>query len=64
MASSRKVIITCAVTGSIHTPSMSPYLPVTAARGLGLAIATPAEARAMLQLKGRNEVGFYEGTTC
>jgi len=27
--SSRKVIITCAVTGAIHTPSMSPYLPVT-----------------------------------
>ena len=26
---SRKVIITCAVTGSIHTPSMSPHLPVT-----------------------------------
>ena len=25
----RKVIITCAVTGSIHTPSMSPHLPVT-----------------------------------
>ena len=25
-----KVIITCAVTGSIHTPSMSPHLPVTA----------------------------------
>lgn len=24
-----KVIISCAVTGSIHTPSMSPYLPVT-----------------------------------
>ncbi len=29
MAKPRKVIITCAVTGSIHTPSMSPYLPVT-----------------------------------
>jgi uncharacterized protein (DUF849 family) len=29
MASSRKVIITCAITGSIHTPSMSPHLPVT-----------------------------------
>lgn len=29
MASARKVIITCAVTGAIHTPSMSPYLPVT-----------------------------------
>ena len=26
---SKKVIITCAVTGSIHTPSMSPYLPIT-----------------------------------
>jgi uncharacterized protein (DUF849 family) len=29
MESNRKVIITCAVTGAIHTPSMSPYLPVT-----------------------------------
>ena len=29
MAETRKVIITCAVTGAIHTPSMSPYLPVT-----------------------------------
>ncbi|WP_176317010.1 3-keto-5-aminohexanoate cleavage protein, partial [Burkholderia vietnamiensis] len=29
MASARKVIITCAPTGAIHTPSMSPYLPVT-----------------------------------
>jgi hypothetical protein len=26
----KKVIITCAVTGAIHTPSMSPHLPVTA----------------------------------
>ena len=26
---SRKVIITCAVTGAIHTPTMSPYLPIT-----------------------------------
>ena len=26
---SRKVIITCAVTGAIHTPSMSKALPVT-----------------------------------
>ena len=29
MAQPRKVIITCAVTGAIHTPSMSPHLPVT-----------------------------------
>ena len=26
----KKVIVTCAVTGAIHTPSMSPYLPITA----------------------------------
>ena len=24
-----KVIISCAITGSIHTPTMSPYLPIT-----------------------------------
>ena len=24
-----KVIISCAITGGIHTPSMSPYLPIT-----------------------------------
>jgi 3,5-dioxohexanoate:acetyl-CoA acetone transferase len=28
-ASQKKVIITCAVTGAIHTPSMSPHLPIT-----------------------------------
>ena len=27
----KKVIITCAVTGSIHTPSMSDALPITPA---------------------------------
>ena len=25
----KKIIVTCAVTGSIHTPTMSPYLPIT-----------------------------------
>ena len=29
MSSQRKVIITCAVTGSIHTPTMSPHLAIT-----------------------------------
>lgn len=42
----RKVIISCAITGSIHTPSMSPYLPVTpdeiAASALGAAEAGAA----------------------
>ena len=30
MAKNPKVIVTCAVTGSIHTPTMSPHLPITA----------------------------------
>lgn len=29
MSATRKVIVTCAVTGAIHTPSMSPHLPIT-----------------------------------
>jgi uncharacterized protein (DUF849 family) len=29
MATPRKVIVTCAITGAIHTPTMSPYLPIT-----------------------------------
>ena len=33
-----KVIITCAVTGSIHTPSMSPHLPVTASQIVASAV--------------------------
>ncbi len=28
-AKQNKVIITCAVTGAIHTPTMSPHLPIT-----------------------------------
>ena len=43
----RKVIITCAVTGSIHTPSMSPYLPVTAEQ-IGTAAIEAAEAGAAI----------------
>ena len=41
MAKARKVIITCAVTGSIHTPSMSPYLPVTADEITEAALGAP-----------------------
>ena len=31
-AAQKKVIVTCAVTVSIHTPSMSPHLPITSAQ--------------------------------
>jgi beta-keto acid cleavage enzyme len=44
----RKVIITCAVTGAIHTPTMSPHLPVTpkqiADAAIGAANERPASA--------------------
>ena len=43
----RKVIITCAVTGAIHTPSMSPHLPVSAQEIADAAIGA-AEAGAAI----------------
>lgn len=49
-----KVIITCAPTGSIHTPSMSPHLPVTA-EDIAIAAIEAAEAGAsILHLHARN----------
>jgi uncharacterized protein (DUF849 family) len=52
--SSSKVIITCAVTGSIHTPSMSPYLPVTAAEIAAAAIGAAEAGAAIVHLHARN----------
>ncbi|MBN3857442.1 3-keto-5-aminohexanoate cleavage protein [Paraburkholderia sp. Ac-20340] len=50
----RKVIITCAITGSIHTPSMSPYLPVTPDEIAEQAIAAAKAGAAILHLHARN----------
>ncbi|NML44268.1 3-keto-5-aminohexanoate cleavage protein [Ramlibacter sp. G-1-2-2] len=50
-----KVIITCAVTGSIHTPSMSPYLPVTADEIAEAAIGAAEAGAAIVHLHARNE---------
>ena len=50
----RKVIITCAVTGSIHTPSMSPYLPVTAEEIADAAIGAAEAGAAVVHLHARN----------
>ncbi|MBS3650145.1 3-keto-5-aminohexanoate cleavage protein [Pseudaminobacter sp. 19-2017] len=50
----RKVIITCAVTGSVHTPSMSPYLPVTPDQIAEEAIAAAEAGAAILHLHARN----------
>jgi len=49
-----KVIITCAVTGSIHTPSMSKYLPVTADEIANAAIGAAEAGAAVLHLHARN----------
>jgi len=50
----RKVIITCAVTGAIHTPSMSPYLPITPQEIADAAIAAAEAGAAILHLHARN----------
>lgn len=50
----RKVIITCAVTGSIHTPSMSPYLPITAEEIADAAIGAADAGAAIVHLHARN----------
>ncbi|WP_120501211.1 3-keto-5-aminohexanoate cleavage protein [Roseovarius sp. EL26] len=50
----QKVIITCAVTGSIHTPSMSPYLPVTPEEIAISAIEAAEAGASVLHLHARD----------
>jgi len=52
----RKVIITCAVTGSIHTPSMSEHLPVTPQEIADAAIEAAEAGAAIVHLHARNPV--------
>jgi len=52
----RKVIITCAPTGAIHTPSMSPYLPVTPDEIADAAIAAAKAGATVLHLHARDPV--------
>ncbi|MEN9418119.1 MAG: hypothetical protein RI988_1739 [Pseudomonadota bacterium] len=54
MATARKVIVTCAVTGSIHTPSMSPHLPVTPAQVAEAAIGAARAGAAIVHLHARD----------
>jgi uncharacterized protein (DUF849 family) len=51
---SEKVIITCAVTGSIHTPTMSPHLPVTPAEITAQAVEAAKAGAAILHLHARD----------
>ncbi|WP_334158712.1 3-keto-5-aminohexanoate cleavage protein [Achromobacter insolitus] len=54
MRKSPKVIITCAVTGSIHTPSMSPHLPITPQQIADEAVAAAEAGAAMVHLHARD----------
>ncbi len=54
MAEARKVIITCAVTGAIHTPSMSPHLPITPDEIIADALGAAEAGAAVLHLHARN----------
>ncbi|MGB8622611.1 MAG: 3-keto-5-aminohexanoate cleavage protein [Paracoccaceae bacterium] len=49
-----KIIITCAVTGSIHTPSMSPHLPVTPDQITEHALGAAEAGAAILHLHARD----------
>jgi len=51
-----KIIISCAITGSIHTPSMSPYLPVTPEAIAEQAIGAARAGAAILHLHARDPV--------
>jgi uncharacterized protein (DUF849 family) len=54
MAKKRKVIITCAVTGAIHTPSMSPHLPITAEEIADAAIGAAEAGAALVHVHARD----------
>jgi uncharacterized protein (DUF849 family) len=50
----KSVIITCAITGSLHTPSMSPHLPITPAQIAAESIAAAEAGAAILHLHARD----------
>ena len=52
--SKNKVIISCAITGSIHTPSMSPYLPITGAQIAESALGAAEAGAAIVHLHARD----------
>ena len=54
MSVNNKVIISCAVTGAIHTPSMSPHLPITPEEIITDSLAAAEAGEAILHLHARN----------
>ncbi|WP_299956602.1 3-keto-5-aminohexanoate cleavage protein [uncultured Roseobacter sp.] len=55
MAQRRPVIITCAITGAIHTPSMSPHLPATSEAIIASAVEAADAGAAILHLHARDD---------
>src|SRR5579862_6043230 len=49
-----KIIISCAVTGSVHTPTMSEYLPITPSQVVESATEAADAGAAILHLHARN----------
>ena len=49
-----KVIISCAITGAVHTPSMSPHLPITPDEIAGQAVEAAEAGAAILHLHARD----------
>ena len=56
MRRSKKIIITCAPTGSIHTPSMSPHLPITPDEIARAAIEAAEAGASILHLHARDPI--------
>jgi uncharacterized protein (DUF849 family) len=54
MAAGQKVVITCAVTGSIHTPTMSPHLPISSTDIADAAIGAAEAGAAIVHLHARD----------
>ena len=53
-APQKKVIVTCAITGGIHTPSMSPHLPVTPKQIEDEAVAAAEAGASIVHLHARD----------
>jgi uncharacterized protein (DUF849 family) len=51
-----KIIITCAVTGAIHTPSMSPYLPITPEEIIEASVGAAEAGAAIIHLHARDPI--------
>jgi uncharacterized protein (DUF849 family) len=52
-ANQKKIIVTCAVTGAIHTPSMSPHLPITASEIEEAAVGAAEAGASIVHLHAR-----------